>query len=278
MTRSVLGADIARFGGDETVILSREGSRARVHKVLPQSDTMATSGEIIKAMRETGALVAKIDAVGIGAGVFDRLNEQGIPVEEMQSGAAAQDRERFANARAEWWWSLRTRFEAADIDIPDDETLISQLSGIRYKINSRGQILIESKDDMKRRGVSSPDRADALMLAFSEFDQSLNARFSPRTIDQCVRSEPPVVHGIHEYVCAVTSNRQRNTFCFAVGHSEQGNIIVDNVTYLTPDGTGQQYWISVFKEVMQARWNNGVEVFLVDNHTKMGIGFLADSV
>ena len=84
----------------------------------------------------------------------------------MQSGSAAQDKERYANARAEWWWSLRSRFESGDIAIPDDEELVSQLADIRYKINSRGQIQIESKEDMKRRGGSSPDRADALMLAF----------------------------------------------------------------------------------------------------------------
>ncbi len=161
-----LGVDVARFGGDETVIMQRQGPKARIWKVLPMSDTMATSGEIIVAIRETGASLAKIDSVGVGAGVFDRLKEQKAPVMEMQSGASAQDKERYANARAEWWWGLRTRFESGDIDIPNDEELINQLAGIRYKVNSRGQILIESKDDMKRRGVSSPDRADALMLTF----------------------------------------------------------------------------------------------------------------
>ncbi len=161
-----LGVDVARFGSDETVIFCRYGNHARIHKVLPMSDTMETAGAVIQAIRETGATLAKIDSIGIGAGVFDRLNEQGIPVQEMQSGMAAKDKERFANARAEWWGELRTRFEEGEIDIPDDETLVSQLSAIRYKVNSRGQIQIESKDDMKRRGMASPDRADALMLVF----------------------------------------------------------------------------------------------------------------
>jgi hypothetical protein len=161
-----LGVDVARFGGDETVLMHRQGPKARIFKVLPMSDTMATAGEIIFALRETGATLAKIDSIGVGAGVFDRLNEQEMPVVEMQSGSSADDKERYANARAEWWWALRSRFESGDIDIPNDEGLVAQLSGIRYKVNSRGQILIESKDEMKRRGVSSPDRADALMLAF----------------------------------------------------------------------------------------------------------------
>lgn len=166
-----LGVDVARFGSDETVIMLRQGPKARIYKVLPMSDTMATAGEVIFALRETGAPLAKIDSVGVGAGVFDRMKEQDIPVVEMQSGASAQDKERYANARAEWWWALRSRFESGDIDIPNDEMLVAQLSGIRYKINSRGQILIESKDEMKRRGVSSPDRADALMLVFGVSDE-----------------------------------------------------------------------------------------------------------
>jgi hypothetical protein len=161
-----LGVDVARFGSDETVIICRQGPKTRIHKVLPTSNTMETAGVVIQTIRETGAAVAKIDSIGIGAGVFDRLLEQEQPVVEMQSGSSARDKERFANARAEWWWALRDRFESGDIDIPDDELLVTQLSGIKYKVNSRGQILIESKDEMKRRGMASPDRADALMLVF----------------------------------------------------------------------------------------------------------------
>ena len=76
------------------------------------------------------------------------------------------------NARAEWYWGLRERFDpvTAAISIPDDDELISQLANIRYKINSRGQVLIESKDEMKKRGLKSPDKADAVMLVFAGRD------------------------------------------------------------------------------------------------------------
>lgn len=161
-----IGVDVARYGSDETVIMLRQGPVARLLKTMPMSSTMTVAGEVIKALRETGAKIAKVDAVGLGAGTYDRIEEQGHPVEEMQSGAASSDPERFANTRAEWYWGLRTRFESGDIDIENDAKLISQLSNIKYKINSRGQILIESKEDMKKRGISSPDRADTLMLAF----------------------------------------------------------------------------------------------------------------
>ncbi|MDI6877582.1 MAG: hypothetical protein QMC96_12525 [Methanomicrobiales archaeon] len=162
-----LGVDVARFGSDETVIVHRRGPVARIRKVIPFGDTMETAGHVVVALRDTGATRAKVDAVGVGAGVYDRLKELGHPVEEMQSGEAAADSERYANARAEWWWGLRTRFEEEEIDLEDDEKLVAQLSNIRYKLNSRGQILIESKDDMKKRGLPSPDRADALMLTFA---------------------------------------------------------------------------------------------------------------
>jgi len=169
-TPDELGVDVARFGSDETVIMHRQGPVARLWKAIPMGDTMATAGEVRIALRETMASTAKIDAVGLGAGVYDRLTELKDPVEEMQSGAAASDPERFANTRAEWWWGLRTRFEEGDIDIEDDEDLVEQLANIKYRVNSRGQIIIESKEDMKKRGRKSPDRGDALMLAFAKVE------------------------------------------------------------------------------------------------------------
>jgi len=167
----VLGVDVARQGSDETVLVHRQGPVARVVKVTHQEDTMQTTGRVVVALNETNATEARIDAVGIGAGVYDRLREMGKPAVEMQSGQAAKDPERFLNARAEWWWGLRERFEAGDIDIDEDDDLAAQLSNIKYKFTSRGQIQIESKDEMKRRGVGSPDRGDALMLAFADIQK-----------------------------------------------------------------------------------------------------------
>ncbi len=163
----VLGCDIARHGADETVIVLRRGPVAKVHRTTRQEDTMQTTGRIISALEETQATEARIDADGLGAGVYDRLNEQGKPAIEMRSGFAATDPEHFLNARAEWFWGLRERFEVGDIAIDGDEDLAAQLSSIKYKFTSRGQIQIESKEEMKRRGLHSPDRADALMLAFA---------------------------------------------------------------------------------------------------------------
>ncbi|MCK9592329.1 MAG: hypothetical protein M0Q91_10025 [Methanoregula sp.] len=161
-----LAVDVARFGSDTSIIIKRVGPIARILKKIHKTDTMELTGHIIHALQETKASVAKIDSVGIGAGVYDRLNEQNLPVMEMQAGGISSDPERYANLRAEWWWGLRQRFEDGDIDIEDDEEMISQLANIKYKVTSKGQILIESKDDMKKRGMSSPDEADALMMVF----------------------------------------------------------------------------------------------------------------
>jgi len=162
-----LGVDVARYGTDTTVIILRQGSRAEVIAQLRGQDTMEVTGAVINALRETEAKVAKVDVVGLGAGVADRLKEQRYPVQEMNAGEAAQDKERFVNKRAEWYWALRERFQVGDITIPPDDELASQLASLKYKFDSRGRVQIESKEEMRKRGLSSPDKADALMLAFA---------------------------------------------------------------------------------------------------------------
>jgi hypothetical protein len=163
-----LGVDVARFGDDETIIALRRDQRADIVAARNGDDTMSTAGMTRRLMAEHRARAAKVDVIGIGAGVVDRLRELEVSVVGMNSSLAAMDRERFANTRAEWYWGLRERFEAGDIGIdPEDHELADQLSRLRYKFNGRGQIQIEGKADIKQREGWSPDRADALMLAFA---------------------------------------------------------------------------------------------------------------
>lgn len=165
---AILGVDVARFGSDRTTLCLRAGPVARIVGDYGKQDTMTTTGQVVNAVREYAVDEIRVDGVGVGGGVVDRLVEIGHDVVDMQSGASADDSEHFANARASWWWALRTRFEAGDIDIdPADDELAAQLGSVKYKYTSRGQIAIESKDDARRRGVGSPDRADALMLTAS---------------------------------------------------------------------------------------------------------------
>lgn len=168
--RSQLGVDVARFGTDRSIVYHRRGGHVRLFKDWGHKPTTETTGLVIAAIRETGAVQVQVDGVGVGGGVVDQLVEQGLPVVDMQAGGGASDPKRFVNARAEWYWGLRELFDPANgaIDIdPGDDELASQLGSLRFTYNSRSRIKIESKDDMRKRGMPSPDRADALMLAFA---------------------------------------------------------------------------------------------------------------
>ncbi len=147
----------------------------------------------------TNETIAKVDEIGIGRGVVDRAYEvlvpnaieaieyEGCAVRGINVGKKAIDdpndilkrkmgdkevileSELFANIRAQAYWALRMHFEHGTIDIdPDDQELEAQLADIKFKRSSNGRILIESKEHMRNRGVSSPDEADALMLSFLE--------------------------------------------------------------------------------------------------------------
>ena len=167
----ILGVDVARHGSSETVIVRRRGGVVRCIYAHTGRDTMQTVGAVAQALRDPQTGIAKIDDVGVGGGVVDRLRELRLPAYGLNSGHAPHDRQRFVNARAEWWWSLREVFEDGDIDIdPDDEILAEQLCAVRYTTDSFGRIQIESKDEMRARRIPSPDRADALVLAFAEAD------------------------------------------------------------------------------------------------------------
>lgn len=171
-----LSVDVARFGSDRTIAVLTEGAVARVVGDWAHLATTDTTGKIIEAVRaRPGITEVRVDGVGIGAGVVDQARGiLPIPVLDMQPGQAALDSERFANARAEWWWGLRQRFEAGDIDLdPHDDELAAQLGSIKFKYTPRGQVLIESKDDMRKRGLPSPDRADALMMAYAHIPDGL---------------------------------------------------------------------------------------------------------
>jgi hypothetical protein len=120
---------------------------------------MVTAGHIAKAMRDSDDEAGKndrvraiIDVPGVGGGVVGRLAKLDLPVVPYNGGEAPIDKERFVDARAEDCWTLRERFEQGEIDINrDDDKLAVQLSSIKGRIDSRGRIKIESKDDMRKR-------------------------------------------------------------------------------------------------------------------------------
>ena len=162
----VLAVDVARFGSDHSVILRRRGNRVEEIRAFNGIDTMELAGRVAAAIREFQPLQTCIDEVGVGAGVVDRLRQQGYGVRGVNVAHSARQKEVFANLRAEGYWRLRELFAAGEIAIPPDQQLMSELVALRYGYDGQGRVLLESKEDMRKRGIPSPDKADALMLAF----------------------------------------------------------------------------------------------------------------
>ena len=162
----VLAVDVARFGSDKSVILRRRGTVVEEVRAFRGLDTMKLTGRVIDAIKSWDPQEVVLDEVGIGAGVVDRLREQDYRVQAVNVGRPAQDRDHFANLRAGGYWNLRQLFLDGIIVIPADSDLVGQLAALRYTFNSLGQVVMESKEEMRRCGVASPDKADALMMAF----------------------------------------------------------------------------------------------------------------
>jgi hypothetical protein len=162
-----LGVDVARSGGDRTVVAARWPSgRVRVVHEALGADTMVTAGQVKFLLDgDFDRSTAAVDVIGIGSGVYDRLREQDARVVEFNSSARAFMPVRFANRRAEVYWQLRGDLEAGTVDFdPFDYAVAAQLGALKWKTDSKGRILIESKDEIRMRGLPSPDRADAVAM------------------------------------------------------------------------------------------------------------------
>ncbi len=161
-----IGVDVARFGFDKSAICVRQGQRVLSVQSYERMDTMRLVFEVRRAVREWNAEAVFVDEGGVGGGVVDRLRELGAPVYGVHFGGSAQRPTRFYNRRSEIFWELRRLLNDALITLPRDEELAGQLLGLRYDISSSGQVRLEGKPEMRRRGMPSPDKADALALAF----------------------------------------------------------------------------------------------------------------
>ena len=165
---TVLAVDVARFGSDRSVILRRRGNRVEDNQTFQKLDTMQLAGWVVAAIKECPPDRMYIDEIGVGAGVVDRLREQGFNVRGINVARRARQETIFTNTRSEGYWKLRELFASRQIRIPRDSQLMGELAALRYSYDSQGRIYLESKEAMRGRGLPSPDKADALMLAFVE--------------------------------------------------------------------------------------------------------------
>lgn len=161
----ILGVDVAYFGDDRSVFQPRQGPVAFPAKVYRKQDTMYLAEELARAYERWPFQVAFIDLTGIGAGTHDRAKQLGVPIVGIYPGGGAAE-ERFENKRAEIWF--RTADWVKDAAIPNDPELIAELCAPSYKISKKGRLQLEAKEDLKKRGLASPDKADALTLTFAQ--------------------------------------------------------------------------------------------------------------
>ena len=167
----LIGCDPAGDGvadADRTAIAFRQSrivKRIEFHQGL---NTMQIAGKLAAYNEQFKPDAIFVDKGGLGAGVYDRLVELGAPVIGVNSAAAANDPERYENKRAEMWWLMAEWFADQPCRIPNNPALISDLTSPEPKVSSNGRRLLEKKEDMKKRGLRSPDGADAVALTFAQ--------------------------------------------------------------------------------------------------------------
>ena len=167
----VWGLDVARFGSDKSALAKRQGNVITEVTSWQGLDLMATVGRV-KAQYDglpsnLRPREIMVDVIGMGSGVVDRLRELGLPVRGVNVAESPSMAGTYINLRAELWFKMRGWLEQRNAKIPKDERLIGELTSIRYTFVSSGKMKAEGKDDMKRRGLPSPDIADAVCLTFA---------------------------------------------------------------------------------------------------------------
>ena len=177
----IVGVDPAGMGPDRTSIAWRKGRRILKVELRREMDTMEVCGWIQKIIREDKPAKVNIDVGGLGVGVYDRLREQGAsrrvvnpvnfggkPVEPSPLDETGRPGGGPANRRAELWQNMKQALEQGRFSLPDSDSLQADLVSPGYKYDSAGRLLIEAKADMRKRGIPSPDEADAVALCFTE--------------------------------------------------------------------------------------------------------------
>jgi hypothetical protein len=186
----VLGVDVARYGDDKSCIAIRQGRKLHEIRKFRELNTMQLSAQVVAAMRDhAGAVAVFVDGVGVGAGVVDRLQMLGHPVIEVNGGETAFDEIKYYNKTSEMWDRMREWLVGADLPENDNELRLA-LTGREYYFDDRERIRLERKKDMKKRGLASPDEADALAHTFAEpIGDLVRNSFEPTVTESSVDPE-----------------------------------------------------------------------------------------
>jgi len=170
-TNEVWGLDVSRFGSDATALCKRKGPIVTELRAWRGLDLMQTTGRIVA---EYEALPPSkqpdeilVDSIGLGAGIVDRLLELGLPVRGVNVAESPSMGDTYMNLRSELWFKCKGWLEDRSCKLPKDDQLLAELTAIRYSFTSSGKMKAESKDEMRKRGLGSPDLADALCLTMA---------------------------------------------------------------------------------------------------------------
>jgi phage terminase large subunit len=167
----IWGLDVARFGSDSSVLCKRQSNVVVDLTRWRNLDLMQLCGAVVANFEacdhKQKPREILVDSIGLGAGVVDRLNELGLPVRGINVSESPSMGQTYLNLRAELWYKTKAWLEKRDCKIPNNEDLVAELATVRYTFTSSGKIKVESKDDIRRRGLKSPDMADALVLTFA---------------------------------------------------------------------------------------------------------------
>lgn len=215
--RKIIGIDVARFGTDSTEFTALHGKKQIGRKALYKMKITEIVGEAIAFGREmwpdTGAEIYVVDETGLGGGVVDGLEDEvgkHTEVRGVQFGAGVEcdggencdhkscEKAKFANMKARMFGLLENDMKDPEgLSILNDSVYLDELPTIRKKFDSKGRMVIESKDEYKKRtGRPSPDRADSLALAnFGRYDEMTIGTFS-KTIKQTEDRPRPVAGGL----------------------------------------------------------------------------------
>lgn len=161
-----LGVDIARFGSDKTVYTIVEGNAVKEQFIDTKRDLMHIVGRIKSIMENENIEIVSLDDTGLGGGVTDRLRELNVRVNPVNGGEAAIESEKFYNRRTEIWWNMREWIRNEGV-IPENTNLFADLTAPKFFYTSKGQIKLESKEEIRKRLGRSPDFGDSLAIALA---------------------------------------------------------------------------------------------------------------
>lgn len=163
----VYGVDVARFGNDRSVLVKRQGGVVLEIKKWSAADLMETVGRVVHEAQGDKPAEICVDSIGMGGGVADRLRELGFNVRDVNVSESSAMNPQAARLRDELWLNVKDWLAQRACKLPNDSDLRQELCSPTYTFLSNGKIKVEGKPEMKKRGLRSPDIADALCLTFA---------------------------------------------------------------------------------------------------------------